>query len=605
MQKSNKNKRRPIQRSQPTNQNVEESEVNPGRRSTAANSWGKGGRVYRSWRKIDEVGGPLANIPFSTFNGHLKSMRWSRFSDAAKEATKLAFPHFFQTAAADPEIKRFFRNRPSSGTQPPYSYRRFAGGAEFPRERYYSISDGNSGDDQETLLYELLAYTAPGTAGAMIPIDGLYRKNRETVGREFGINPARFSTRAINLLFIDDDERTLTPLFRSEGMRSHRKLTEIVCLPYTVERMTIEGVIDLRLPQTREWFEKNILAGLPDIRFVYGKARVERLSVGMERPERSARRPRRQAPVSDRVMLTWAPRSNWDGETIFGTDDFFGLLPFLTFPQLGGSPVTEAIGVWLRNIGANGLVYPSARNDVAVRVEKGVLIGSRGWCFVDYRNAPPPTNEFRLIFEPDSWSSIDGFLQPEVIIDKANHAFGSWRLLGRAHHSARQFRAGQLALLRAMLSHQRENQTGNPSRKLESLASSSVAYRLWAAREAYRAKDYALCKEGLYELVRYNAASADAYFLLGLTEAKLGDHQAAITAFENASILDPGKSEAHANIGNSFIVLGDFAQAAAAYSRALEIDPNDSVALRNIKTARILSRNLRSNRGSAKKLDGG
>ncbi len=71
-------------------------------------------------------------------------------------------------------------------------------------------------------------------------------------------------------------------------------------------------------------------------------------------------------------------------------DCFVDLLPSLLIQDLGGGNGTTRIaGQWLRSLGTEALVFPSARSDSFVEVQGRKVIDSYGWNVVDYREARP------------------------------------------------------------------------------------------------------------------------------------------------------------------------------------------------------------------------
>jgi hypothetical protein len=75
---------------------------------------------------------------------------------------------------------------------------------------------------------------------------------------------------------------------------------------------------------------------------------------------------------------------------------FFDLFPFLVGQKRGGNMLTQAVGRELRLWGVNGLVYPSARCDTAVLMERGDIVDWYGWNLVDYSK----TREEQPYFNP-------------------------------------------------------------------------------------------------------------------------------------------------------------------------------------------------------------
>jgi hypothetical protein len=84
------------------------------------------------------------------------------------------------------------------------------------------------------------------------------------------------------------------------------------------------------------------------------------------------------------------------------------------------------MGRWFRQIGANALIYPSARTDVECILHNGKVTLSRGWNLVDYRGAPEPDQAARIIMAPDSWWGLLGAYTNVQILGDGQ----SWRIVG-------------------------------------------------------------------------------------------------------------------------------------------------------------------------------
>jgi hypothetical protein len=75
-------------------------------------------------------------------------------------------------------------------------------------------------------------------------------------------------------------------------------------------------------------------------------------------------------------------------------DRFDRLLPSLVAQDLGGGiGVHTHAGIWLRRLGVDALIFPSARCNVSVEVLDGEVTDHYGWNLVDYRQAPEPQSE--------------------------------------------------------------------------------------------------------------------------------------------------------------------------------------------------------------------
>jgi hypothetical protein len=100
-------------------------------------------------------------------------------------------------------------------------------------------------------------------------------------------------------------------------------------------------------------------------------------------------------------------------------------------PTHGGSLLTHVLGHRLRRLGANALVYPSARADSFCISNEGGLKSFGGWNLVDYRNAAPaedvPWETLFQTYLADIWVPVNGveyktFQEPKLR--------GSWAVTG-------------------------------------------------------------------------------------------------------------------------------------------------------------------------------
>jgi hypothetical protein len=69
---------------------------------------------------------------------------------------------------------------------------------------------------------------------------------------------------------------------------------------------------------------------------------------------------------------------------------FADILPSFVDQQRGGGNFDKLVGLYLRQLGISGLVFPSARTDAYTYAVDGEPAEFHGWSFVDYRDAPRP-----------------------------------------------------------------------------------------------------------------------------------------------------------------------------------------------------------------------
>lgn len=165
--------------------------------------------------------------------------------------------------------------------------------------------------------------------------------------------------------------------------------------------------MDLRQPSVQAWLcERLSKKGLPGASFEYATHVSQRLTwveaVSTDSVERERLESADGMPFNG-VEIAFGPCDSWDERRYTGPDNFVGLLPYLIFGTRGGSPVTDAIGRWLRAARVEALIYPSARNDVACEVQGECVIHTAGWNLVDYRESPAPNRSLFSIIQPDSW----------------------------------------------------------------------------------------------------------------------------------------------------------------------------------------------------------
>lgn len=372
------------------------------------------------------------DIPFTRFEGWLKCMRPVDLDEHQRIALQLTFGRFFEQPETDAAVvaaDELFRG--GGLREQPFAFRRFAGGRDLPSGRYYAVCNDDTGDDGDSLRSELLSYidlkacgplsvwdlTDPMMRGVM-----LAHSIREPSARPFGPSVA--------VTF--HSERGVTSPFYSalkhahataRGPLVHTDDNFTVYFPLRVDRVSIEKTIDLRLEHVREWFAARVFGGLPTACYIYGRnvaganeifdiLRVARpeLHIDVNDVQRVMTLAANDTAEAERLandrhqfLLYGAHPEGVGNEVHAPTRTFSTLLALLMFHPRGGSPITEAIGCWLREIGADALVFPSARTNTELDVEDGTIRRMCGWCLVDYRNAPLPRRVLRIVQDPATY----------------------------------------------------------------------------------------------------------------------------------------------------------------------------------------------------------
>lgn len=349
-------------------------------------------------------------VPFTHFHARLKCLRNEGWDAVQEAAFRFAFPRFFEGEQPNPDSVRKSDafHAIADGVERPFRYRRFSGGACLPRSRYYSVCETDSGQDSQTLAQELMAYAEWSGKSQIFALD-LDDPHQDGTWDDFAaIWGVSCPTHQIALVFqwdtpVPPPELKFLPLHKlSPGVQWCPVLYE-----ETLSKPSLPRTIDLRLPETQQWLAANIFSGLPNVLYTAGGTCYRGLprGDGTDRPWPADR------PFVTRMGLdcfSYPPRHDWDGQVQRITPDFHGLLPLLMYPGPGGSPLTEAIGHWVRSLGADALIYPSARANVRCMIESGRLTQSWGWNLVDYRGAEPVKERAVIIQEPHSWIGMWG-----------------------------------------------------------------------------------------------------------------------------------------------------------------------------------------------------
>lgn len=382
-------------------------------------------------------------IPFRTFNGYLKRIDVNRLSSKQKSLFSLAFSEFF--SEEDYNVKAINQDRYKStvkiwesdgntrivGNETPFKYRRFSGGAYLPRGRYYSVCKDGSGNDSQALAGELLAYYIPEKAGeiALLDLDGsdaTAQAGRVFFEQRCGLRNSK------NMIAMQCHSRFGIPSpilseFTSPSFIPGT-LDCAVFLETEVVESRISNVIDLRFPDVQKWMYESLHSGIPRTLYLYDNEPSVSAFYPHIIPDDLFDSPLFKAGPGTAGIIN-PPNDDWDGKKIYYSDKRSDLLSFLMYPSaMGGTPITNGIGRWLQSIGANALVYPSARSDIMCSVKGDQISDFAGFLLVDYRNSPEIPDEFRVICEPYSWKENWGSMQSDTQIEWSS----SWAVTGIA-----------------------------------------------------------------------------------------------------------------------------------------------------------------------------
>ena len=281
--------------------------------------------------------------------------------------------------------------------------RRFAGDGYLSEARYFSLCRDN-GLDGGTMLLELTAYHDPITDGPAEIHD--LTETSQSAGDPL-LEPTSSHEGPQGILVSIPPYTATRHGWLHDAVK--RWETTTVFLPVRITRERFNRLIDLRDPRVAFWFTYE----LTRLRWITGDGSEARAFANKE-------------PL----------------------DEFADLLPSLMVQYHGGgNGATRIAGQWLRLLGADGLVFPSARSDSWVEVDHEAVRESHGWNLVDYRGADPArTQTFDMtpawitqvsneIDEMPLPHQADVFLEQEI--RGRSRGSWSWRNIAESNLAAR------------------------------------------------------------------------------------------------------------------------------------------------------------------------
>jgi hypothetical protein len=214
--------------------------------------------------------------------------------------------------------------------------RRYDGDETLPPGRYYTVAKGREGDDGGTLCREMQFYMNAAAAEGHVEIfDPVVPSDRKSIAA-LGMDA-------------DAEDRIVArylPFAQDEGPSAPMGI--LFSIPLVTEELRVEKVLDLRRPAAADWLCRTIST--------------------------------LQIVIGDTRLPCYASRG--------GLTSFAQMLPSLLDQSRGGGNFHKIVGLYLRQLKVEGLVFPSARSDIRLRIDQGQPAESYGWCFVDYRDTP-------------------------------------------------------------------------------------------------------------------------------------------------------------------------------------------------------------------------
>lgn len=293
---------------------------------------------------------PATPPPFSSTTLVLKQVDPQRLGELGRAALTL-FSSFWQewertkeeiAKKTEQELRASLGRRSWDVEASTSADRRFSGDGHLARGRYYSVCHEANGFDGGTMVRELTAYHDPLSSGILDIHDV-----QDEMKTDSDPSRSRDNDPPLYLLQIPGFSRDLHP-WLTPFNQGHD--TVQVVLEAAVTEARFERLIDLRIPTVAEWFTQNL------------------------------------------TRLRWLSR---DGEKTAAfpnkppLDRFVDLLPSLLTQSLGGGGASSLIaGQWLRCLGADGLVFPSARSDASLTITGDRVEQFRGWNLIDFRDSP-------------------------------------------------------------------------------------------------------------------------------------------------------------------------------------------------------------------------
>jgi len=305
----------------------------------------------------EHVGAP----PLRPTLASLKQLATGELSELDRAAIGFGFPLFLGRpqlmASLEGPVHQMLRDTFKDGSEgSPFCRRRFSGdsSAPLPRGRYHAVCDPSTGDDSGTLVAEMMGYAAPNLTGYCAPRQAAL--GVEVVFRGLPQEPNPFYLACQNPEAFEHVFRGLPSGHVTRALQALPSADNVlvILMPAATTEQRFERCFDMRQPDAREWLVR-LFANPPD--GVHGDA-----------------------------LRVLAEAHHFDlGKVNQWTD----LLPVLIAYTMGGNTLTDLVGAYLRSLGCDAVIFPSARNDFHAMFHDGRLVSASGWNLVDYRGLGP------------------------------------------------------------------------------------------------------------------------------------------------------------------------------------------------------------------------
>lgn len=289
-------------------------------------------------RRFPQFEKPAMPCPTSIFKAFVKQVRPSAMAESERNFLNTAFGGFLTEAQPAGEVNALLAACSPHVFHEDRLPRRYDGDKTLPRGRYYTVCENAEGNDSGTLRRELLFYKSARVADGHFEVyDPGLPEHREMIGH-LGLEASAVERIVIQFMPFAQPPNNAAP----SGFT--------LSIPVEIQELRVDGVLDLRRPAALDWVYRTI----PALRFLCDET-------GDSQP-----------------CFPFRPQPG----------AFAEILPSLLDQARGGGNFDKLLGLYLRQLGVSGLVFPSVRSDAYTYAVNGEPAEFHGWSFVDYRAAP-------------------------------------------------------------------------------------------------------------------------------------------------------------------------------------------------------------------------